>query len=252
MDKYVIESVAASTVGNFEFCTLENHFISQFSEIKTNDLNTNKKAILGTLSHAIISSYLTDGSLTNDKDAISKIFFELVSLKKFDIPLNFLEKREGFEFVLRNIKVINRLKQFVEDYNLEPSSEKSYKTVPPFYGQVDILLSSNEKAILIDYKTGKIFDENFNIKNSIQKQLLAYGYLELERNKECNEISAFVLNKEGIFTKLENYNKSVVVEYSKKIQKLLNDRKKNYLNFDLKTIWCNDCKKKFSVEIKKV
>ena len=241
MVEYNIEGIASSKVSNFEFCAENNHFFYQYSPISS--IHKNSKASLGIISHELVSNYLNNPEITLDENYLKREFFNIADLKKIEFSSNFLEGREGMEFILRNLKTLKKIVNFLNQNNYEYISEHSYKPAYPFYGKVDIVLRSKEKSIIVDYKTGKIFDDETNILESIEKQLLSYAYLELKEMGENQKIEGFVINKKGDFIKVKSCTTEESKKYSEKIKDLIEEIKYQKIYDMDANFFCNECQK---------
>lgn len=241
MVEYKIEGIASSKVSNFEFCAENNHFFYQYSPIPS--IQINSKASLGIISHELVSYYLNNPDTTLEENYLKQEFFNIAHSKKIEFTSNFLEGREGMEFILRNLKTIKKILSFLNQNDYEYISEHSYKPSYPFYGKVDIVLRSDDTSIIFDYKTGKIFDNETNILNSIEKQLLSYAYLELKEMGENQKVQGFVINKKGDFIKVESCSADESKKYSEKIKDLIDEIKYQKIYDMDANFFCNECQK---------
>ena len=241
MIEYKIEGIASSKVSNFEFCAENNHYFYQYSPLPSNHINS--KASLGIISHELVSNYLNNSEIILDENHLKQEFFKIANSKNIEFTSNYLEDREGMEFILRNLKTIKKIVSFLNQNDYEFISEHSYKPVYPFYGKVDIVLRKKDKSIIVDYKTGRVFDTETNILNSIEKQLLSYAYLELKEMGENQKVEGFVINKKGDFIKVESCNTVESRKYSEKIKDLIDEIKYQKI-YDMEAnFFCNECQK---------
>ena len=247
MSSYTLEAIAASKVANFEKCLDEGHYLSQFSPLNLNSYN--RKTILGTISHEIIAAFLLHENFEIDKEYVSRLFFKIKEKNNYDFEEDYLDKREGLEFIYRNLTVLKKIKTFLDKNNFEVRSEHTYKITYPFYGQADIVLRDSRKSIVIDYKTGRIMDSENEISSSIKKQLLAYAFLELSETNDDRDISAYVLNKKGDFLLIDEFDNKTVKSYSKRIDKFVTDMNKNLVIEKSGYFYCNKCENHWSAKV---
>ena len=241
MKGHKLEAVSASKIYTFEQCIDEDHYLAEYSPIDI-PVEKNNKRYLGIISHEILSNFLKGSMTTIDRNSTEKLFLDIIKKNNYYFDDNYLIKREGTEFIYRNIKVLNNLKNFIEKNNLSTTSELTYPTSPPFYGQADIVLRDNNQSIIIDYKTGKVYDEGKNISKTIQRQLMAYCYLELINNNQNLSISAFVLNKEGSLLPVDDCNRENIDGYKNKILKNIDEFNNQYQKIHSSSFYCNECK----------
>mgnify|MGYP001226502510 CR=1 FL=1 len=239
MPNFKIEAITVSKSANFESCADKEHYFSQFSPLNISTYNL--KARLGTISHEIIEKYLNNSKLKIDRKSVEKTFNEIVKEKKYDFDKEYLNRREGTEFIYRNLTVIKKLKAFIDENNFEISVEHDYGKTSPFYGKADIIFRTDQKSIVVDYKTGKIFNNENRLDDSINKQLLAYCFLELEEIGSNKDILAYVLNKSGDFVEIENCDKDYIYKYSERVKKLIDQINEKYTISDEKNFYCNEC-----------
>ena len=241
MVEYKIEGIASSKVSNFEYCVENNHLFYQYSPISSNEVNS--KTSLGIISHELVSNYLNNPKVELDENFLKKEFFKITKLKKIDFDNNFFEGREGMEYVLRNLKTLKKIRNFLNKSSYEYISEHSYKPAYPFYGKVDIVLRSKNRSIVIDYKTGKIFDNEKKIIKSIEKQLLSYAYLESKEIGENQKIEGFVINKKGDFIHIDTCTTEESKKYSEKIKDLIEEINYQKIYDKNANFFCNECQK---------
>jgi len=239
--KHNIDYVSATNVWKLDTC-LRNFRLSKELDFESSPIFTqqsNKSISVGTAQHRIIEKYFKTGFNFSFEEVENSILEELEKLLDIEtLSLIFLDK-----ITQRTFNILKYLKKFLSDKNFDKTYvEYSFPAHTPFMGIADILIRNEKESIIIDYKSGRIFNEDNEIRESIKKQLMVYFYLEVQERKEVPKVSLYVLDKKGNFHSV-NCEMNEVLEFAKNIQSKLQtiNENKSEINFLGDVFACNNC-----------
>ena len=223
-------NLVATDASKFLSCTQKYAFEKSKSFTVITKNNKNYKTAVGNLIHFILEKFFFQNLKKIDKEFIEKcysVFLEEKN-KKEVFDLNFLSTIEGIKTISTIKKMVDSINKIegIEDYNLLP---EQYYNVKPFGGQLDLVLESDSKVIVIDYKTGNITNKDgAEILESILNQFRIYQILIQDKFPD-KVLEFFILDKDGILTEVD-YSKAETDEFKEKIINLINEfDKNNYL-----------------------
>jgi len=239
--KHNIDYISATNVEKLDTC-IRSFRLSKELDFESNPIfirQSNKSISVGTAQHRIIEKYFKNGFNFSFEEIENSILEELKQLLDIEtLSLIFLD-----EIIQRTFNILKYLKIFLSDKNFDKTYvEYSFPAHTPFMGIVDILIRNEKESIIIDYKSGRIFNEDNEIKESIKKQLMVYFYLEAQERKEVSKISLYVLDKKGNFHPV-SCEINEVKDFAKNIQSRLQtiNENKSETNYLGDVFACNNC-----------
>ena len=223
-------NLVATDTSKFLLCTQKYAFEKSKSFTVITKNNKNYKTTVGNLIHFILEKFFFYNLKNIDKEFIEKFYLVFLEEKNKneDFNLNFLTTMEGIKTISTIKKMVDSINKIegIEEYDFLP---EQYYNVKPFGGQLDLVLESASKVIVIDYKTGNITNKDgTEILESILNQFRIYQILIQDKFPD-KVLEFFILDKDGILTEVE-YSKAETDEFKEKIVNLITEfDKNNYL-----------------------
>ncbi|WML48485.1 PD-(D/E)XK nuclease family protein [Neobacillus sp. PS3-34] len=183
--KYITPSIYLS----FSGCLLKNYLISR-SEYQR-FIYRQPKTLIGIVSHEIIEK-INKGHfdhLNNNEIElkIKDLYFEgcssLLKQSLFKYSWQTIEEWPGFYLRLSRLKILAKRLVASRSAHIPVASNLTLveTNIEIFDGKLkgrpDRIYVSNNKIVIEDYKTGKIFDESGNIFSTITSQMLIYSFV---------------------------------------------------------------------------
>lgn len=224
-------NLVATDVSRFLSCTKKYEFEKSKSFLTVSSKKNNLKTGIGNLIHFVLEKFFYTELRSIDNALIEKYYHEFISEKNrgeiFDDK--FFKTIEG----IKTISIIKKMAdsiykiQDIETYKFLP---EEYYQVPPFGGQIDLILESEEKVITIDYKTGNITStDNINILDSIINQFKVYQVL-IENKYPTKILEFYILDKKGELIQVD-YSKSDTEIFKESILDLVDRFNNNIYTF---------------------
>lgn len=186
-DKAKHELFTASKFISFEFCPVSYKYYYEYAYHSLIDLFDdnkpiydhvnedsklkNESLIIGIIAHKILSNGITDSNLKSDISLqVEKYFLDDKSAEII---------KEKTEIILRkfmnskNYKLINGAENYFNEYEIYKLHNENF-----LYGIIDKIIFYEDKILVVDYKTNRNEEGNFNSKlEYYMPQLKFYGYL---------------------------------------------------------------------------
>ena len=233
-------NLVATDVSRFLSCTKKYEFEKSKSFLTVSSKKNNLKTGIGNLIHFVLEKFFYTELRSIDNALIEKYYLEFISEKNrgefFDDK--FFKTIEGIKTISIIKKMVDSIYkiQNIETYKFLP---EEYYQVPPFGGQIDLILESEEKVITIDYKTGNITStDNINILDSIINQFKVYQVL-IENKYPTKILEFYILDKKGALIQVD-YSKSDIETFKESILDLV-DRFNNKIYTFGKVDTCFTC-----------
>lgn len=223
-------NLVATDASKFLSCTQKYAFEKSKSFTTITKNNKNYKTAVGNLIHFILEKFFFQNLQNINKEFIEKYYLEFLEEKNKNevFDLNFLSTIEGIKTISTIKKMADSIYKIegIEDYNFLP---EQYYNVKPFGGQLDLILESASRVIVIDYKTGNITNrDGTEILESILNQFKIYQIL-IQDKFPNKTLEFFILDKDGILTGVD-YSKAEIDEFKENIINLITEfDKNNYL-----------------------
>tara|TARA_B100000963_G_C22621167_1_gene670049 strand:+ start:1859 stop:2869 length:1011 start_codon:yes stop_codon:yes gene_type:complete len=232
----MLNQIYATQVNAFLRCSKRKNLEEKNSFNRISLIETNKSADIGSMYHYVLENVIDNSEVNND--LIRKFIIKFITTNDTSLDTSFLNTIEGRNavFNIKNIFSIVKDIDQIETYELETEKLIIGKNI---IGKIDLLLTKEQSAIIIDYKTGSILiNDDKTINSNITSQFFAYHSLVTDEANH-NQIDCYVISKNG--------EKVFIPVDSKEVKKLNEDlfeaiqkyNQKNYIFGDADT--CSNC-----------
>lgn len=169
--------------------------------------------IIGTIIHKIFQE-VNNGGLDTDEDTLIKKWKELCTQKQSELREEYPTLRNieigDYDAMFETIYIAQRMRSqaaFQKDSagkSIDRPNEHFLKLDGLLKGSIDRIKASGDGVEVIDYKTGKIFDDNGNVKKEYVAQLNLYTYMLME--KESAKVTGLtIIDRSGAEVPVDFY-----------------------------------------------
>tara|TARA_B100000242_G_scaffold217688_1_gene159120 strand:- start:589 stop:1608 length:1020 start_codon:yes stop_codon:yes gene_type:complete len=223
-------NLVATDASKFLSCTQKYAFEKSKSFTTISKNNINYKTTIGNFIHFVLEKFFYQNLKNIDNEFIEKFYSIFLEEKNKNevLDINFLSTIQGIKTISMIKKMVESIYKIegIDDYNFLP---EQYYNAQPFGGQLDLVLESASKVIVIDYKTGNITNKvGTEILESIVNQFRIYQIL-IQDEFPNKKLEFFILDKDGILTKVD-YDKIETDEFKEKmVNSIIEFDKNNYI-----------------------
>lgn len=198
-----MEKIAATKVQNLLKCTEKYNF--RKSKIKLLSSNSNQIVRLdGIILHALMEELINSQNYRPSSQEIKELIVaeekKHFESKLLYTSLDFIRTQSIVDAIKNTLFNIQNKFKF-DDYKVE--TEKQYIDNDLFIGTADLVLSSEEDSVVIDYKSGYVLDDSNEIKTNFSDQVSVYQYLESLDNQGAL-VKGYLTDKYGNLHEVKN------------------------------------------------